>query len=310
MNQQKLDEITRTVTTYEYYDLVNEMNDLFPSIPVDITAIKNHPNVFRQNIHPEYNFLYRVRGNASNLREPWGNLNSISFIPPHKIDFIKEYGRVNKPKQSMFYCSTEWHVAVYEMLPRGIKHDPDNDQEFWFTMGTWKLEDDLVLATLPKSEKYLKELMDALPELGIPDKDLEHARRFNVNLQKRLNNEEAFKCLMYFADHFAKTKTDNKKEYMLSNYFADRAFGRIKGFNELESSKGSKVVLDGIIYPSVPSGYNYSNIVMEPEVVAKKLKFMWASRVRFRWMRDGSWDLLDGNQNVQTDKIGNFSWDL
>ncbi len=106
----------------------------------------------------------------------------------------------------------------------------------------------------------------------------------------------------FFAKEFAKTKIDDNKEYMISNYYADRMLNKIDGFN-MEP-------VDGIVYPSVPRGYNDNNIVLDPDVVDRKLEFVGATKMKVTYIPGQiiNFERMQAGFGVKADKDGNLEW--
>lgn len=108
---------------------------------------------------------------------------------------------------------------------------------------------------------------------------------------------------MFFADEFAKWDIKHDYQYMLSNYFADRAFNRIPGL-PIEDE------IDGIMYPSIAVSYQETNIVLKPKVVEEKLKFISAMQI---WLvsflkNNAGAQFNPIEQNVKADENGVFNW--
>jgi len=159
-------------------------------------------------------------------------------------------------------------TACIETLSKGV--DFRDTGAAMLVLGTWKFEAPLKLAEMPHSEKYWKLFYDiaGIKSETITDKNIKEQ---NEELKLQIRNELAYEILTLFGDAFAKFGVEDDSDYYLSNYFADRVFNKIPGFG------GENI--DGIIYPSVPNSYQQKNIVLKPEVVNTKLKFVEAAKV-------------------------------
>ena len=68
--------------------------------------------------------------------------------------------------------------------------------------------------------------------------------------------------------------------------------------------------VDGIIYPSIALSYQHKNIVLKPEVVKNKMKFINAMQV---WLvsfadRGGGAQFIPIKQRINADKDGKLLW--
>lgn len=300
----KLEEIRSKLEAYDYSDLSFMLGELLPSLPVNVRPFKNESP---ERTHPLLNYrtLYRARAHHdvfSSVSYP--TLSEISYIQAKDLGKIKEYGRVNKPHESAFYCSTELHTATIEALSKGLaprkKHEV---HEYWVTVGMWKLKEDLMLAEMLQVPSELIDLKKQVPEIDITEKDIECAEKCYNKVKTQLDDEDRFKLLDFFSKEFAKTQIESNSDYMLSNYYADRILDRVEGY------KMDKGKVDGILYPSVHTGYKYDNIVFEPSVVDEKLKFIGATKVRIVFINgEIIWDIKHGGGGVKVKDDGYLDW--
>lgn len=300
---QKLNQIRQGLQSYDYVDLTFMLNTLLPRIPINATDFKMQNDDRTQN-NLDFKILYRARPHKNNLdKKGFESLSEISYIKKEDSHLIKDFGRVNKPGESMFYCSTAIEVACLEGISKGLTLEKLNkDWEYWLTVGMWKLKSDLKLAEINKSLQCLENLMKFAPNLKIPERDLECAKICNEKIRNLINDDHQFDILNFFSDEFAKTKIVTPKEYMLSNYYADRVLNKMDGFKSPP--------LDGILYPSIPSGYNYNNLVLEPEIVESKLEFIGATKVRvlFPMGKEIIFEVMHGGLGVKADENGILQW--
>ena len=262
-------DIPQNVKNLTYNDLVSQCNKYFAALPMASVDFTNEQFFFRQLEYGGLNVVHRGREITNPENRPHPNVADISYIQKEDIELIKKFGRVNKPKQSMFYGSLSYHTAVWETLSKGVEFR--NSGSGMVTVGTWIIEKPLKLVQMPHSEKVFTALYDIVSYK--PERlRLEHIKDHNMLLKKQIGSDIGYEILELFGDAFANfdIKTDN--DYFLSNYYADRAFNQIDGFEVGEE-------IDGIIYPSVASSYQENNIVLKPSSVDTKLKFSSAMQV-------------------------------
>jgi len=198
------------------------------------------------------------------------NIQDLSFIPDHKLELIKEFGRVNKPNQSMFYASTNENTACIETFSKGLNmRKLLKKKKLFIAVGVWHIEKPLALAQMISPIKYLNTLNNTET---ITAQKKENIIANNEYIRKLISNEEQYKIWNFFSEEFAKNEITNHNDYKLSNYFADRVFNKNKQFN-------IKTNIDGVYYPSVASNYQETNIVLLPKIVNTKLKFLWANMI-------------------------------
>ncbi len=171
---------------------------------------------------------------------------------------IKDFGRANEPGQGLFYCND------YENQNTGIaeavsvfRNNKESKEEI-LTVGIWKLKQPLKLAVvLPTKGNYGKNLFfDKIKSIY---DSFEESQEFDElkNLLEFISNE--------FTLDLIKNKTNYKISCAYSNYIK-------------ESFPG----IDGLIYSSVKSELEGTNIVIWPEVVGEKLEFVAAGKSIFR----------------------------
>jgi RES domain. len=295
-----LSEIQSHIDQMNYDQIKTLCNATLPSIPVNVVEFKNENFSFRQMQLGGINGVYRAREINNYENTPFKTVSEISYIPEDKKDKLKYYGRANKPFEPMFYGAFDYTTACAESIT--------NADEFlkkgstMFTVGLWKFETPLILAELPHSEKNFKKFYETVnfkPERI----QLEHIQKANLESKIHYRNGIEFEIAIFFADEFARFDSEKEHNYKLSNYYTDRIFNRINGF-ELPFD------IDGIIYPSVTQSYQHKNIVLKPEVVDKKLKFINAMQV---WLvshkeTSGGAQFIPIRQHIKADKDGNLLW--
>lgn len=270
----ELKKVREILDKIDYKDLSEILDSYTPRIPMAIYDFENRPNEFGQSYAGGNNLLYRGRLITNEEKKPFAEFKEINYIGKENLHKIRQYGRVNKPGESMFYAATKKAVACLETFTKEVKLDEieDKSTSLFVQVGVWKITNPLVLARLPIPEDHFSEFLGEMEMLKLEKITLDVVKRQNDSLRKILKNEEEYKLLEFFAEEFARFKMTDANGYKLSNYYADRVFNRNSKFD-------TKISIDGIMYPSVPSSYQEVNIVMPPDVADQKLKFLWCDFV-------------------------------
>lgn len=254
-----------------YENLLNTLNIAFPEIPIVGRKFSNSQSFFKQKEYQPKNVIFRARPNLNNIDVPYNFVSEISYIPYKESSKIKKWGRVNKPKQSMFYGALNLQTACHEMAAALNCFNEFN--EYYLTVGVWEFTTPLLLAEIPQSEYNIDKLYDILKHrfdiIKKPDFSEEHQMILNI-----LDNAVAYEVLQYFSQGFTMFDEENIGEdiYKISNYYADRIFNKIKDY-QIDTT------FDGIIYPSRTNCYLEQNLVLKPDVVDKNLNFIEAISV-------------------------------
>lgn len=282
----ELKKVRDILTKTDYQTLSFILDSYLPTVPIVIFDFDNRPNGLNQPRNGGLNLLYRGRLLTNNDNKPYTEFKEINYISTDDAHKIKTYGRVNKPFESMFYASTEMAIACLETFSKGINLDQlEESKSVFVQIGVWKIESPLVFARMTSPENHFKEFLELeeIKKLELNKITIDTIKTQNEQLRKQVGNDEEFSILEFFSEEFAKTNTQDHNEYKLSNYYADRVFNRNKNFN-------TKIDIDGIIYPSVPSSYQELNLVIPPHIVDTKLKFLWCDLI---------WVVLNKNRGAQ-----------
>lgn len=204
--------------------------------------------------------LYRARTIPYN-QPPYENL--CDFTPPAKKYQKNEFGRANKPFQTVFYCSTNMKVAAMEVC-KDYKNIINPQFEVgWVVIGVWKVIDycGLFLSNLYNSDQVLTVREDIKRELNLFQKKMNSTSENKQSLPE--NTIAVTELLMkFFSDEFSKNNIINHNDYKMSTIYADRLFSP------------SDNIFDGIRYPSVPMKYQGDNIVLCEGIFQNKLKLV------------------------------------
>ena len=297
-----MDRIPNHLHRLDYNAIKITCNEYFQSLPFSIVDFTNDKFFFKQIDKGGANVIYRARHITNKFNRPHETISDISYIPDDKLDKINEFGRANKPKEAMFYGSLDYSTACTEAVCKGNVFE--NNNSIMLNVGVWKFETPLKLVQVPHSEKYFRKFYE---EVNFKSEkiQLEHIKESNEELRKQIGNDFDFEKLMFFADYFAKWDIKQDYEYKLTNYFVDRVLNRIPQFPIDEE-------IDGIIYPSIALSYQEKNIVLKPDVVENKLKFIEAMQVWFiSYMETkGGAKFIPIEQRVKADEKGNLLWKM
>lgn len=287
----------------DYKTLSNILDSHLPSVPILVYDFDNRPFALNQPNNGGLNLLYRGRLLTSPDNKPFQEFKQINYIHRDDIDKIKKYGRVNKPQESMFYASTEMAVACLETFSKGIKtEDLEKNISLFIQIGIWKIESPLVLARMTSPEKYFSDFVEQeeIKRLNPKKVTLETVKAQNEKIRKEFTKSEDFEILEFFSDEFAKTDTQDHNEYKLSNYYADRIFNRERFDTKLQ--------IDGIMYPSVPSCYQEQNLVLPPAIVDAKLKFLWSDLIWVTLSKNHGAQFIPVEQRALINEKGLIEW--
>lgn len=294
-----LQEYPDNLAGFSYEQVVQTCNEYFPQIPVLITDFDNKRGFSNQFHLGGRNAIYRGRPIENEGNVPFDNVSDFSFIAAENLDKIKSYGRANKPNEAMFYGSLSIPTACMETLTHGENFRASGSA--MLTMGTWLFEKSMTFVQMPYSAKQLAlfyETVKYQSKRFTP----EGIQNSNDRLRKLLRTDIEFEILSFFGDAFAKFDIKSEADYYLTNYYADRIFNRIPGFDINH--------VDGIMYPSVPHSYEDFNIVMPPETVTNGLSFFEAMQIWVVTHLDGSGktEFVPIEQRVRANKDGKLNW--
>lgn len=292
--------IPTEVKSMTYDELVTACNEHFPHIPILPLRFENEPFFFGQYKFGGRNIVYRGRKITNLQNQPYPKVSDISFIPEDKLHLITEFGRANKKGESMFYGAIHYPTACFETLSKGI--DFQKTGSGMLTVGTWVIEKPLLIAQLPISKKYWN-LINEKTNFELVKHSNEKIDAVISEIKKLTASDIDYEILELFGDAFANFQIECEQDYYLSNYYKDRIFDKIKGFNV-------PVEYDGIFYASVPNAYESDNLVIKPESVISKMKFGDAMQV---WVvhhkqTTGNVQFIPIEQRVRADDEGNLNW--
>jgi len=177
--------------------------------------------------------------------------DEISYIKDPAL--IKTFGRANTPGQAMFYGSVMSSRVALPMIPalaetvtelQGINKGVST-RKMLITLGKWKVKKDLILAELVFNRQAATISADTKRAYETQMKMLAEK---HTNFQLK----QLVAVLEFYSEQFAK-RSDNHEDYKISAAFTDQVC-KIKG-------------IQGVIYPSVQTEFEGTNVALTPEAV-------------------------------------------
>lgn len=263
----KLKELKNSKSETSYSHIKNILKN--QRIPVAVTQIKPFK-------------IIRYRRHNKNDRDKFFQ-SSEDLSYRQDILNIDKFGRANEPGQGFFYCNDNknQNTGIAEIV--SIFRGNTNSKEEVLTIGAWDVNIPLKLAViLPTNEnRGQSEELDALKAF-----------------YNSFDSGPDFEDLKKFNEFLAKEFTLDVEKHQ-SNYKITSAFSNY--------IKETFDTVDGIVYSSVKSEHEGNNIVLWPEVVEKKLKFVAARKSVFKKFKHKAYieEVLGESESYKTelDKI-------
>lgn len=211
----RLSDLVKTreiLNTVDYNTLTRILNAYLPSVPISVIDFDNRPHAFNQT-SSRSNLLYRARLITNKDNKSFEKYEELTYISEGNRHKITEFGRVNKPGESIFYASTEPVVACIETFSRGANFNLLKEQKsLLLNVGTWKIEKPMSLARMISPEKYFEKFIEEVKSLNLKKVTIEVVRKQNEEIRKLLRDEEEFRILEFFSEEFAKTEIKNHND--------------------------------------------------------------------------------------------------
>ncbi|NBV09730.1 MAG: RES domain-containing protein [Flavobacteriia bacterium] len=187
--------------------------------------------------------LHRVRPNYKD-NTPFIKATDLNYAPP---EYVSNYGRVNRPGQSMFYCAEDPNICNLELLYDYLLKN-DDGHEGYATHSKWNITDKLyllVIAIAPSNREYYNTYTLR--------KD---CTKFIESQPMAMRNN--YNNLYSLTEHFFLINAKNDPSvYVVCSAIA----------NYLTLQYPS---IDGLIYPSVQGNTGY-NFVLRPHTINNKM---------------------------------------
>lgn len=224
------DKIEALITTHH-----NNHEVLYDSVMNELPSV-NYSVIFTQlNLLP----LYRVRLN-NEQNDLFTDVRELYYAP---AKYVSSYGRVNKPGQSMFYCSEFSTICNLELLYDYLLKN-DVGHERYATASQWEIKEGLnllILAIAPSHREFVN---------GITLRN----ECFQFVKSQPEASQETYSNFYTLTKHFFLKNA--KKDY--SVYVVCSAIANY--FTQLFPN------IDGVIYPTVQGNTGY-NIVLRPHAL-------------------------------------------
>jgi hypothetical protein len=185
------------------------------------------------------------------------NISQIGITPKK---YISDFGRCNRPAQSVFYASENRPTSYAELIESWSKGKKSGDT-VCVTIGAWELKEsmDVMVVTSPKKEER------------VSDYDIKYGDFLDLKLSQLDENtkqsmQEIYKFLF---EIFRRSSNGNKLNYILTAAFSNISL--------MHPDSG----IHGIHYPSVPYGCQGINYAIEEPFATKYLKLISTLRNEF-----------------------------
>ena len=198
-------------------------------------------------------------------------LSEISY-PPDKGTTL---GRVNRPGQTFFYCSTIREAPFFELMP-----EPGDTM----TVSRWTTTSAMTANHVGYTATTFSGLQSARTHAGWDNKPAE------------IPGDEISKEIAEFlARTFAKiVRRGEEHHYKLSVAIAEELF--------------LADVFDALLYPTIPMRANADNLAIKPLYVDSSLRFVKAEFVRIDRLREFGFDITVLDTATQVSEDGVLSW--
>ena len=241
-----LQELREIDTTNDYsYEQVIWKYLTCVKLPIFVYTLPKDSIVFRTRTHDRDDYFL--------------NISDIGLTPKK---FVADFGRCNRPNQSVFYASENRPTSYAELIKGWSKNGQKIGDSIFVTIGAWKLKKDLdmILVSTPNPEERIS---DFDKENGVYLDN--YISQFNEKEQESL--KEIYKFLFEF---YRKPFDDNNQlHYYLTTGYANIALAHYE----------SKAY--GVYYPSVPYLHQGVNFAINGTFAKENLDLISALRNKF-----------------------------
>ena len=198
------------------------------------------------------NLIFRSRIND----KPY--FHEINEISAPKNEYVTNYARANKPRQTLFYGSENRPTSYMEFLDH-LSEITDFGNDVSFTIGGWRLKKDLVLALVYNPSDKKETEYNKLYGQGFDEFVDKTAKEYR---------DGTLQFFEFIAEEYSKPVKYNIETYLITCAYSNLIF--------------SYKECDGIIYPSVPSAGNGFNVVLKENVTLdNSIKLEFAGKDTF-----------------------------
>lgn len=202
--------------------------------------VKTFP-VYKVPVVKEKSTIFRTRQNLA------GDFTDFSDLSNPPSELIKDFGRVNKPFQSVFYGSDSFETTMTELMPNWFLGNSKGDI-ITLTTTSWSVEENLNIIIIPD---FRNKRMEEIIEIA----------------KIREIHDEQLMFLGFINQLFSENSFYNKRVYKITSAYCNA----IKMFFDRENEK-----IDGILYTSAQDKKGW-NLALEPHTVELgMIKFKYA----------------------------------
>ena len=238
--------------------------------------------------------VFRARININN--KPFTNVKEIYV---RDKEFITSYGRAHRPKEQIFYCSSNYLLAAFEVIHDLKNSLYPNRVVAYLTVGIWKAERNLHISNIIHSKK-LHALRKDMFQAYHSNQDL-----LNTGRLKGETIDASNLLLQFFSDQFTKSIIKSDNDYKISAFYASR----LMQANELIARPYHLERFDGINYPSVAMKYQGDNQAIFTNDFENKFKLVNAIQVVCENVNFDTGDFLPVVlQEAESIKEGIITW--
>lgn len=233
-----------------FEDIDNLINTFFELIPFATGSIAKGETLFRA----------RINDNEKGFK-------SISELGLKPKELVTDFGRANRPNESVFYCSNNFGLACGEVLHNLMDARDRRDKLIITSVSEWETLIDLHITPVFYSEAIMKMR--------------EEVAAFKNNISYYFRSKGLFKTetldvsdliLEFFCDEFSKNIIKTPNDYKYSVWYV----WKLKRGNDLIHQKFNKNKSDGVVYPGVAMNYKGDNIALFDSDLETKIKFKTA----------------------------------
>ncbi len=206
--------------------------------------------------------LFRARRHSKG-EEYFINISDISYRPD--IFNIHEFGRANEPCQSIFYCSDQHEIALFETSITSRKNaDVEIDT---LTTGIWEVNEEIIVGCLLNHPSFTA--------INKTQNFLDQNAKKIVEEFRDQNTDNLLRFHEFISKEFTKKTAEDSSKYLISCAFANYIYSNIGYHTTLKENLG----LDGIIYPSVVYPKFGINLALKTDTItSNKLSLIGARK--------------------------------
>ena len=262
----KLRELKKSNSESSYSHILNILKNQI--IPLPFTVIQ------------PYKLIRYRKHDITNREELFGSSEDLTYRKD--IFEIEHFGRANEPGQGFFYCNdnNNQNTGIAEIV--SVFRGKENSKEEVLTIGAWNVTEKLTLAIiLPIEENKGK------------NKEFDEMETFYKLIEKSPEFEDLKNFNDFLAKEFALDIQKHNSNYKISSAFSNYIKEKFPD-------------VDGIIYSSVKSEYEGTNIVLWPETVDQKVEFAAARKSTFKLVREKTFVEMDIVESKGYDKVNDI----